>query len=65
MYLGVGMESWLVSSRNLEFYTSYEEVDENWRTTIRPQMFPPKPEDKASYNLHRWYAQSVLFYLFY
>jgi tRNA (cytosine34-C5)-methyltransferase len=59
MYLGVGMESWLVSSRNLEFYTSYEEVDEKWRTTIRPQMFPPKPEDKASYNLHRWYAQSV------
>jgi tRNA (cytosine34-C5)-methyltransferase len=48
-----GMESWLVSSRNLEFYTSYEEVDEKWRTTIRPQMFPPKPEDKASYNLHR------------
>ncbi|RZC27696.1 tRNA (cytosine(34)-C(5))-methyltransferase, partial [Asbolus verrucosus] len=33
-----GMESWLVGSRNLEFYNSYEEVDEKWQTTIRPQI---------------------------
>ncbi|KAJ3648435.1 hypothetical protein Zmor_020239 [Zophobas morio] len=48
-----GMENWLVGSRNLEFYSSYEEVDEKWRTTIRPQMFPPKPEDKEKYQLNR------------
>lgn len=48
------MESWLVGSRNLEFYDSFDDVDEKWRTTIRPQMFPPKPEDRKKYNLTRW-----------
>ncbi|XP_017769244.1 PREDICTED: tRNA (cytosine(34)-C(5))-methyltransferase isoform X2 [Nicrophorus vespilloides] len=48
-----GMESWVVGSRNLEFYKTWEEVDENWRTTIRPQMFPPKPEDRAKYELNK------------
>ncbi|XP_057666067.1 tRNA (cytosine(34)-C(5))-methyltransferase [Diorhabda carinulata] len=49
----LGMEEWLVSSRNLEFYKTFEEVDEKWRTTIRPQMFPPKPEDRDKYKLNR------------
>nr|XP_973505.1 PREDICTED: tRNA (cytosine(34)-C(5))-methyltransferase [Tribolium castaneum] len=48
-----GLENWLVGSRNLEFYSSYDEVDEKWQTTIRPQMFPPKSEDKHLYNLNR------------
>lgn len=48
------MEEWLVSSRNMEFYSTYEEVDEKWKTTIRPQMFPPKTEDRKKYNLNRW-----------
>ncbi|XP_044744391.1 tRNA (cytosine(34)-C(5))-methyltransferase [Coccinella septempunctata] len=48
-----GMEKWLVGSRNLEFYESFDEVDEKWRTTIRPQMFPPKEEDLPKYNLNR------------
>ncbi|XP_076257747.1 tRNA (cytosine(34)-C(5))-methyltransferase Nsun2 [Rhynchophorus ferrugineus] len=48
-----GMESWAVSSRNLEFYDTFDEVDEKWKTTIRPQMFPPKPEDKEKLNLKR------------
>lgn len=51
-----GMENWLVGSRNLEFYKSFDEVDEKWRTTIRPQMFPPKPEDKDKYQLNKWCA---------
>lgn len=54
------MESWLVGTRNLEFYESFDEVDEKWRTTIRPQMFPPKPEEKEKFNLNRWYAYAVL-----
>ncbi|XP_050305641.1 tRNA (cytosine(34)-C(5))-methyltransferase [Anthonomus grandis grandis] len=48
-----GMEDWLVSSRNLEFYKTFEEVDEKWKTTIRPQMFPPKTKDKSKYHLDR------------
>ncbi|VEN43237.1 unnamed protein product [Callosobruchus maculatus] len=48
-----GMESWLVASRNLEFYNTFEEVDEKWKTTIRPQMFPPKAEDREKYHLNR------------
>ncbi|XP_018562848.1 tRNA (cytosine(34)-C(5))-methyltransferase [Anoplophora glabripennis] len=48
-----GMEDWLVSSRNLEFYKTFDEVDEKWRTTIRPQMFPPKPEDRSKFHLNR------------
>lgn len=51
-----GMEEWLVSSRNLEFYKNFDEVDEKWRTTIRPQMFPPSPTDRSKYNLNRWYV---------
>ncbi|CAG9766447.1 unnamed protein product [Ceutorhynchus assimilis] len=48
-----GMEHWLVSSRNLEFYETIEEVDEKWNTTIRPQMFPPKEADKGKYHLNK------------
>ncbi|CAH1236068.1 unnamed protein product [Diabrotica balteata] len=48
-----GMEDWLVSSRNLEFYETFEDVDEKWKTTIRPQMFPPKAEDREKFKLNR------------
>ncbi|XP_066262193.1 tRNA (cytosine(34)-C(5))-methyltransferase isoform X1 [Euwallacea similis] len=48
-----GMTSWQVSSRNLEFYKTFDEVDEKWTTTIRPQMYPPKEEDKSKYHLER------------
>lgn len=47
------MSSWQVSSRNLEFYSSHEEVDEKWKTTIRPQMFPPSKDDREKYCLER------------
>ncbi|KAJ8923887.1 hypothetical protein NQ315_006663 [Exocentrus adspersus] len=33
-----GMEEWLVCSRNLDVYKNFDEVDEKWRTTIRPQI---------------------------
>lgn len=49
-----GMSDWLVSSRQLDFYKSFEEVDEKWATTIRPQMFPPSPENKEKFELHKW-----------
>lgn len=49
-----GMEEWLVSSRNLEFYKTFDDVPEKWKTTIRPEMFPPKLENRQKYNLNRW-----------
>lgn len=51
-----GMEDWLVSSRHCEFYKNFEDVDEKWQTTIRPSFFPPKPEDRSKFNLHKWYV---------
>lgn len=54
------MEDWLVGTRNLDFYKSFDEVDEKWRTTIRPQMFPPKPEDREKFKLNRWYQQLIV-----
>lgn len=48
-----GLENWLLGSRNMEFYETFEEVDEKWQTTIRPQMYPPKPEDREKFKLNR------------
>lgn len=48
-----GKESWLVGSRDLEFYENFEQVPEKWRTTIRPQMFPPKEGDREKFGLNR------------
>ncbi|KAK9872525.1 hypothetical protein WA026_017990 [Henosepilachna vigintioctopunctata] len=48
-----GMETWLVGSRNLEFYKSFDDVDEKWRTTIRPQMFPPAEGEKSKFKLDK------------
>lgn len=48
-----GMNNWLLGSRNLEFYSSHEEVDEKWKTTIRPQMFPPAENERDKYCLER------------
>ena len=46
----------MVGSRNLEFYDSFDEVHDKWKTTLRPQMFPPKPEERCKFNLSRWYV---------
>ncbi|KAF5301115.1 hypothetical protein FQR65_LT08945 [Abscondita terminalis] len=48
-----GLNHWLVGSKYLDFYNSFEEVDKKWRTVIRPQMFPPKPEDHERFHLDR------------
>lgn len=61
----LGMENWLVSSRNLEFYKTFDEVDEKWKTTIRPQMFPPKPEDRVKFHLNRWYFLNTNYFFCY
>ncbi|KAK5648676.1 hypothetical protein RI129_003568 [Pyrocoelia pectoralis] len=48
-----GLETWLVGSKDLEFYKSFDEVNDKWKTVIRPQMFPPKVEDREQYHLNR------------
>lgn len=49
-----GLTHWLPTSRDMKAYTSYDEVPEVWQTQIRPQMFPPAPENVGKFNLERW-----------
>jgi hypothetical protein len=49
-----GLTHWFPSSRDMEAYASYSDVPEVWQTQIRPQMFPPAPEDVGKFNLERW-----------
>lgn len=48
-----GLTYWEPATKDLKFYKSIDEVPEMYRTVIRPQMFPPAPEDAAKYNLER------------
>ncbi|XP_075985531.1 tRNA (cytosine(34)-C(5))-methyltransferase Nsun2 [Anticarsia gemmatalis] len=48
-----GMTYWRPASKDMVFYEKYEDVPEKWQTVVRPQMFPPKPEDLPKYNLDR------------
>jgi tRNA (cytosine34-C5)-methyltransferase len=49
-----GLTHWLPTSRDMRGYTSYNDVPEKWHTQVRPQMFPPAPEDVHKFNLERW-----------
>lgn len=46
-----GLSQWIVVSKDLDVYKTFDEVPEKWTTQIRPQMFPPK---KDLYNLKNW-----------
>ncbi|XP_034949352.1 tRNA (cytosine(34)-C(5))-methyltransferase [Chelonus insularis] len=48
-----GVSNWILGTKDLQFYKSWEEVPEHWQTQIRPKMFPPKPEDAPKYHLER------------
>lgn len=48
-----GMTKWRPATKDMVFYDKYEEVPEKWHTVIRPQMFPPNPEDLDKYHLDR------------
>ncbi|XP_025200507.1 tRNA (cytosine(34)-C(5))-methyltransferase [Melanaphis sacchari] len=45
-----GLSQWIVVSKDLDVYKTFEEVPEKWNTQIRPQMFPLKED---LYNLDR------------
>lgn len=46
-----GISKWVVASKDLDTYKTFEEVPEHFTTQIRPQMFPLKED---LYNLNRW-----------
>ncbi|KAJ0171557.1 hypothetical protein K1T71_013107 [Dendrolimus kikuchii] len=48
-----GMTHWRPASKDMTFYDKYEDVPEKWQTVVRPQMFPPKPEDLDKYRLDK------------
>ncbi|XP_063388076.1 tRNA (cytosine(34)-C(5))-methyltransferase [Cydia fagiglandana] len=48
-----GMTHWRPASKDMVFYDKYEEVPEKWQTVVRPQMFPPQPEDLDKFHLDR------------
>uniref|UniRef100_A0A2S2PSC9 tRNA (cytosine(34)-C(5))-methyltransferase n=1 Tax=Schizaphis graminum TaxID=13262 RepID=A0A2S2PSC9_SCHGA len=45
-----GLSQWIVVSKDLDVYKTFEEVPEKWNTQIRPQMFPLKED---LFNLDR------------
>lgn len=46
-----GLSQWVVVSKDLDVYKSFDEVPEKFTTQIRPQMFPLKED---LFNLKRW-----------
>ncbi|XP_053618621.1 tRNA (cytosine(34)-C(5))-methyltransferase [Plodia interpunctella] len=48
-----GMSHWRPASKDMVFYDKYEDVPEKWQTVVRPQMFPPKPDEIDKYHLDR------------
>ncbi|KAF7990485.1 hypothetical protein HCN44_000290 [Aphidius gifuensis] len=48
-----GVTHWLPGTKDMVFYKSWDEVPQQWHTQIRPNMFPPKPEDADKYNLDK------------
>ncbi|XP_055637098.1 tRNA (cytosine(34)-C(5))-methyltransferase [Toxorhynchites rutilus septentrionalis] len=48
-----GLTYWELASKDMKFYKSFDEVPGVYHTVIRPQMFPPAPEDADKFNLTR------------
>lgn len=46
-----GLSQWLVVSKDLDVFKSFDEVPEKWVTQIRPQMFPLKED---LFELNKW-----------
>jgi len=57
-----GVSSWTVAGRNkkaatqaeeIEFFDSWEDITEQMKSQLRPQMFPPSPEEAEQFHLER------------
>lgn len=49
-----GVSSWILASKELEIYKTFDEVPEALHNQTRPRMFPPKPEEADKFHLDRW-----------
>lgn len=49
-----GVSSWILASKELEIYKTFDEVPEALHNQTRPCMFPPKPEEADKFHLDRW-----------
>lgn len=49
-----GLSHWVMMDRNLTVYEKVEDIPENTKSIIRPNMFPPKAEDAAQFHFERW-----------
>ncbi|KAH9362646.1 hypothetical protein HPB48_001257 [Haemaphysalis longicornis] len=49
-----GLTTWKIANRNLDLYSSFDEVPVMYHTQIRPHMFPPPPEVAEELHLERW-----------
>ena len=49
-----GLSHWVVTDRELNAYDTPDVVPEGNRNLIRASIFPPKPENAATFNLDRW-----------
>jgi len=48
-----GLSHWVMMDRNMAVYEKPEDIPENVKSIIRPNMFPPKPEDAAKFHFER------------
>lgn len=49
-----GISHWEIADKECRtFYQSFQDVPEELRTVIRPQMFPPEKEDAKRFSLHK------------
>lgn len=48
-----GLSHWTPCTRDLVSYQKFEEVPERWKTTIRPNMFPPSADEAPKFKLDR------------
>lgn len=48
-----GMTYWEPSARDMKFCKTWEDVPENLHTIIRPEMFPPTPEEAEKFNIKK------------
>ena len=49
-----GLKSWLVTSKDVKGYKTFDEVPKQWHTVVRPQMFPPPQDIVDQLNLDLW-----------
>ncbi|XP_031781809.1 tRNA (cytosine(34)-C(5))-methyltransferase isoform X3 [Nasonia vitripennis] len=48
-----GVSHWQPASKNLQYFTSWEDVPDQLQTQIRPKMFPPKLDEIDKFHLER------------